>query len=265
MIFLRARQLVNRQLAAEQHEAELSGQLVQAAKLASVGELAAGIAHEINNPLAIIAEEIGVLKDMLDPKFADEGTEMNLEEYLGIMYEAVFRCRDITRKLLTFVRQQEVKVRTHDLHQVLDDILDGVLNKELSIANVQVVHDDDSAVQPIITDGNQLIQVILNLVKNAIDAMAEGGTLTVQTTHKNDRVILSVKDTGGGMTAEQMERVFTPFFTTKYPGKGTGLGLRVRFSIIKSFGGNIYVNSVPDRGSIFTVELPYTYLDQGNE
>ena len=260
VMFLRARQLVKRQLASERHEAELSGQLVQAAKLASVGELAAGIAHEINNPLAIIAEEIGVLKDMLDPELAEEGEEINLEEHLGIMYEAVFRCRDITRKLLSFVRKAEVKVAIYDLHEVLDEILDGMLNNELAISNVQVVRDYDSAVQPIVTDRNQLIQVILNLVKNAIDAMAEGGVLTVQTAHKDDRVMFTVKDTGCGMTAEQLERVSTPFFTTKEPGKGTGLGLSVSFSIIKSFGGNIYVNSVPGRGSIFTVELPYTYL-----
>ena len=261
MIVFRARQLVNRQLAAEQTEAELSGQLVQAAKLASVGELAAGIAHEINNPLAIIAEEIGLLKDMLDPELAENGEEMNLEQHLDIMHEAVFRCRDITQKLLTFVRKTEVKIATHDLHDILDEVIDGMLNNEIAISNIKVVRDYDSAIQPIVTDRNQLIQVIVNIIKNAIDAMTKDGVLTVQTVHKDDRVIFSVKDTGCGMTAEQLERVFTPFFTTKNPGKGTGLGLSVSFSIVKSFEGNIYVNSVPDQGSIFTVELPYRPLE----
>ncbi len=102
-------------MAIEEHEAELSGQLVQAAKLASVGELAAGIAHEINNPLAIIAEEVGVLKDSLDPELAEEEDEpLDLAEHLDAIHDAVFRCRDITRKLLTFVRKAEVKVEPQD-------------------------------------------------------------------------------------------------------------------------------------------------------
>jgi two-component system NtrC family sensor kinase len=261
MIVLRARQLVKRQLASEKLEAELSGQLVQAAKLASVGELAAGIAHEINNPLAIIAEEIGVLRDMLDPEFAEEGEEMNLEEHLGIMHEAVFRCRDITRKLLSFVRKEEVNFASHDLHDILDEVLDGMLNNELAITNVEVVRKYDSGVQPIMTDRNQLIQVIVNLVKNSIDAMTKGGVLTVETAHKKDRVLVEVKDTGCGMSAEQMERVFTPFFTTKDPGEGTGLGLSVSFSIIKGFGGDMFVNSTPGEGSVFGVELPYSSVE----
>lgn len=258
VIVFRARQLVNRQLAAEKHEAALSGQLVQAAKLASVGELAAGIAHEINNPLAIIAEEIGVLRDSLDPEFAEEDEEIDLEEHLAIMHEAVFRCRDITRKLLTFVRKTEVNLATHDLHDLLDEVLDGILGNELTLSKVEVIRDYDPDIQPIVTDRNQLLQVVLNLCKNAIDAMNQGGVLTVHTLHRDDRVTFTVEDTGCGMTTEQLQRVFTPFFTTKDPGKGTGLGLSVSFSIIKGFGGNMYVNSVPGRGSIFTVELPYT-------
>lgn len=257
IIVLRARQLVKRQMKTDRHKAELSGQLVHAAKLASVGELAAGIAHEINNPLAIIAEEIGVLKDMLDPEFAEEGEEIHLEEHLEIMYEAVFRCRDITRKLLTFVRKSEVRIETHDLHEILDEVLDGMLNNELSISKVESIREYDSDVRSIVTDRNQLIQVILNLVKNAIDAMPNGGRLTVQTSHSNDTAVFSIIDTGSGMSAEQVERVFTPFFTTKDPGKGTGLGLSVSLNVIRSLGGNIFVSSVPERGSVFRVELPY--------
>ena len=258
LFLVRARQLVGKQIAVERHEAELSGQLVHAAKLASVGELAAGIAHEINNPLAIIAEEVGVLKDSLDPELAETDDEpVDLQEHLQIIHEAVFRCRDITRKLLTFVRQTAVRVEEHHVHDILDDVLDGILGNELSLSNVAVARRYDDGVTPMLTDHNQLVQVFVNLVKNAIDAMHGGGTLTVTTSNRPDGVTIAVKDTGCGMTAVQLERVFMPFFTTKEPGKGTGLGLSVSYSIIKSLGGTCYVESAPGRGSTFTIDLPY--------
>ncbi len=258
VILVRARQVVSKQIAVEQHQAELSGHLVHAAKLASVGELAAGIAHEINNPLAIIAEEVGVLKDSLDPALADEDDEsLDLEEHLNIVHDAVFRCRDITRKLLTFVRQTEVRVESHHIHEILDAVLVGILGNELSISNVEVVREYDDRIPEILTDRNQLVQVFVNLIKNALDAMPEGGILKVATEHRDSRASISVTDTGCGMTAEQLERVFMPFFTTKEPGEGTGLGLSVSYSIIKSVGGICYVDSKPGRGSTFTVELPY--------
>jgi two-component system, NtrC family, sensor kinase len=260
VILVRTRQVVGRQLAAERQEAELSGQLVHAARLASVGELAAGIAHEINNPLAIIAEEVGVLQDSLDPELAMEDDEpVDLPERLEAIYEAVFRCRDITRKLLTFVRQTEVKVEPHYIREILNEVLDVLLGNELSYSNVEVIRDYDYSIPQILTDRNQLIQVFVNLVKNALDAMEGmpgGGTLTVTTRRVGDNASISIKDTGCGMTPDQMERVFMPFFTTKEPGKGTGLGLSVSYSIIQSFGGAFYVESAPAKGSTFTVELP---------
>ncbi len=257
VILVRTRQVVGSRLAAEQYEAELSGQLVHAAKLASVGELAAGIAHEINNPLAIIAEEVGVLKDSLDPDLVQEGDEpVDLPEHLDAIHEAVFRCRDITRKLLTFVRQTEVKVEPHLIREILNDVLDVMLGNELAISNVEVVRSYDTSIPPILTDRNQLVQVFVNLVKNAMDAMPKGGTLTITTARKGDWASISIRDTGCGMTPDQMEKVFLPFFTTKDPGKGTGLGLSVSYSIIQAFGGAFYVDSAPGKGSVFTVELP---------
>jgi two-component system NtrC family sensor kinase len=259
VILLRARQLVGKQLAVERHEAELSGQLVQAAKLASVGELAAGIAHEINNPLAIIAEEVGVLKDSLDPALADANDPpVDFPERLQAIHEAVFRCRDITRKLLGFVRQTEVKLERHDLHALLDDVLDGMLGNELAISSVTVQRAYDPSVAEILTDRNQLVQVLVNLVKNAADAMQpRGGTLTVTTQHRGDRVAIAVADTGCGIASDQLERIFMPFYTTKDPGRGTGLGLSVSYTIVKNFGGTVRVDSAPGRGSTFTLELPY--------
>jgi two-component system, NtrC family, sensor kinase len=257
VILVRARQLVGKQLAVEQHEAELSGQLVQAAKLASVGELAAGIAHEINNPLAIIAEEVGLIKDMMDPELAQDETPLDIGEHLEAIHEAAFRCRDITRKLLTFVRQAEVKLEQHHVNKILNEVLDGMLNNELRISNVEVFKIYDPEIPAIVTDRNQLVQVFVNLVKNAIDAMAGGGKLTVRTVHHQDHCVIAISDTGCGMTAEQIEKVFMPFFTTKEPGKGTGLGLSVSLSIIKNFNGKMYVESAPGQGSAFIIELPY--------
>jgi two-component system NtrC family sensor kinase len=257
VILIRTRQVVGTQLAAERHEAELSGQLVHAAKLASVGELAAGIAHEINNPLAIIAEEVGVLKDARDPELAEEDDEpLDVSEHLDAIHEAVFRCRDITRKLLMFVRQTDVNFAPHRLDTLMDEVLDVMLGNELAMSNVNVVRRYDPSVPEISTDRNQLLQVFVNLVTNAMDAMPNGGVLTVQTAWSEEKVSLSVEDTGVGMTSEQMKRVFMPFFTTKDPGKGTGLGLSVSNSIIQGFGGSFYVESAPDQGSTFTVDLP---------
>ncbi len=257
VILIRTRQVVGVQLATERHTAELSGQLVHAARLASVGELAAGIAHEINNPLAIIAEEVGVLKDSLDPSLASDDDEpLDLAEHLDAIHDAVFRCRDITRKLLGFVRQKDVQVEPHALHDVLDEVLDVLLSNELVISNVEVERRYDPRVGRILADRPQLVQVFVNLVKNAMDAMEGGGRLTVSTVLHGPMAAASFRDTGCGMSAEQLERIFMPFFTTKEPGKGTGLGLSVSYTIIRNLGGAVYVDSAPGEGSNFTVELP---------
>ncbi len=257
VILIRARHVVGAQLATERHEAELSGQLVQAAKLASVGELAAGIAHEINNPLAVIAEEVGVLQDALDPTLASEDDEpVDTPERLQAIRDAVFRCRDITRKLLTFVRQKDFQVEPHDLHDILDEVLDVLLGNELVISNVAVERRYDTGVGPILADRNQLVQVFVNLVKNAMDAMAGGGRLTVSTRLHGGMAAVSFRDDGCGMSPEHLERIFMPFFTTKDPGRGTGLGLSVSYTIIRNLGGAFYVDSTLGEGSTFTVELP---------
>ena len=258
VILVRARFLAGQQVAVQRHEAELSGQLVQAAKLASVGELAAGIAHEINNPLAIIAEEAGLLKDSLDPELDEDDEEpLDLQEHVDIIHEAVFRCRDITRKLLTFVRQTDVRLELHHPHRILDDVLGGLLGNELSISGIEVVRQYDPSVPELVVDSNQMVQVFVNLVKNAMDAMADGGVLTVSTQNRGDRTAIMVTDTGCGMTAEQLERAFLPFFTTKAAGKGTGLGLSVSCTIIQNLGGRCFAESTRGKGSIFTVELPH--------
>ena len=160
-----------------------------------------------------------------------------LEERLGEIHTAVFRCRDITRKLLTFVRQTDIKLESQNIEPLLDEVIGGMLGKELLLSNVQVVKDYGPNPRPLITDRNQLVQVFVNLVKNAIDAMPSGGSLTVRTRYASENVEIVVQDTGTGIPASQIDKLFMPFFTTKAPGKGTGLGLSVSASILKNFGG----------------------------
>jgi two-component system NtrC family sensor kinase len=256
VIIYRARRVVRKQRHIDAQEAELSGQLVQAAKLATVGELAAGIAHEINNPLAIIAEEAGLVRDKLDPAMGFPLTDDDLRDHLANIHEAAFRARDITRKLLGFVRQTEVDLGHHNLRDILDHVVDGLLGSEIETSNIRVVRDYSPSIPGVLTDRNQIEQVLLNLVKNACDAMDGDGTLTLHVSATPTHVSASVSDTGCGMGPDLREKIFMPFFTTKDVGKGTGLGLSVSYGIVKSLRGDIYVDSKPGVGSMFTVELP---------
>jgi two-component system NtrC family sensor kinase len=246
-----------RQVEIRQESDTTRAQLGHAAKLASVGELASGIAHEINNPLASINEEAGLLKDLLDPSMGQTIGREEIVRYLDSIQESVFRCRDITRKLLKFVRRTDVSLSPQNIHARIDAVIDGILGHELSVSNIKVERQYAEDIPDIITDGNQFEQVLLNIVNNAIDAMhGEAGSITIQTVRRDDQIRIAVTDTGEGMTSELMENIFMPFYTTKEVGKGTGLGLSVSYGIMKSLGGNIEVQSVYGRGSTFTLVLP---------
>lgn len=254
IIVSRSRQLVKLQ----EESLQTKTQLEHAAKLASVGELAAGIAHEINNPLAIISEESGLMKDLMDPRFGEEVTQDELREHLDEIHNAVFRCRDITRKLLGFVRQTDIKLAPHDVHKLLNDVLDGFLSREMATSNIELVREFEEYLPPIITDILQLEQVFLNIINNAIDAMGDAPRkITVKTTVDDKYVYIAISDTGKGIASDEINDIFLPFFTTKEVGKGTGLGLSVSYGIIKSFGGRIMVESTRGKGSVFTVVLPF--------
>jgi two-component system, NtrC family, sensor kinase len=256
VIWVRTKQVVRQRRQAKRTEAELAGQLVHASKLAAVGELAAGIAHEINNPLAIIAEEAGLVKDLMDPSLGGSPASANLGPHLDTIHKAVFRCRDITRKLLGFVRQTDLRLEPTNVNEITDGVVEGLLGPNLAVSKIEVVKDFCPGVWPVLADRSQLEQVLLNLINNAIDAMQGRGRLTLRTICRGDTVAVSVADTGHGIDPADVDRIFTPFYTTKDPGKGTGLGLSISYSIIKSLGGRLYVNSAPGRGATFTVELP---------
>jgi len=250
-----------------QQESDISrAQLEHAAKLASVGELAAGIAHEINNPLAAINEEAGLLKDLMDPSLGRQLKPDDLKNHLDSIQESVFRCRDITRKLLGFVRRTDVDLKDQDVHELLDKVIDGILGHEMTVSNIDVVRRYDRSVPKLVTDSNQLQQVMLNILNNAIDAMEDKpGTITAVTELVDSMVRISLSDTGKGMTPQQMEKIFVPFYTTKEVGKGTGLGLSVSYGIVKNLGGKIEVSSQPGKGTTFTLVLPVTHHGSGSE
>ncbi|MBN1211007.1 MAG: histidine kinase [candidate division Zixibacteria bacterium] len=253
IIINRARKLVSMQMESDRTRAQLE----HASKLASVGELAAGIAHEINNPLAVISEEAGLMKDLMNPEFGEVTKPEELTEYLDNIQESVFRCRDITRKLLGFVRKTEIDLKPHNIHKLINGVMDGFLSKEMAVDDIDVIRNYASDIPPLVTDGNQLQQVLLNIFNNASDAI-EGrpGKITIATSADNEYVYIAISDTGKGMTQEQMNKIFLPFYSTKEVGKGTGLGLSVSYGIIKSLGGKIEVKSKPGEGSTFTISLP---------
>ena len=207
----------------------------------------------------MVAEKAGLVRDLLDPKFGKHPAAADLRRHLEVIEEAVFRCAEITRQLLGFVRQADVRLVTRDLHDLIDELIEGLLGPELHAASLSVKKDYDRTIGPVTTDPGRLQQVLLNLVKNALDAIqgVDGpGTITVTTRAKGENFLVKVADNGCGMTPEQLEKVFMPFFTTKEPGKGTGLGLSVSYGIIEGLGGRLSAASARNSGSEFTIELP---------
>lgn len=231
-------------------------QLEHASKLASVGELAGGIAHEINNPLAIVASEVGLIRDIMDPEFGLEFSCENIEPHLQNIYDATFRCRDITRKLLSFVRHDDIELKQHNINDIINDLVDGFFERSLSVSNIKMNLNLQENLPVITTDGNQLRQVILNIINNAVDSITPPGEIEINTSCENTLITIGITDTGKGIKKEDIDKIFMPFFTTKEVGKGTGLGLSVSYGIIKNLGGNIEVESIYKKGTTFKVKLP---------
>jgi signal transduction histidine kinase len=226
--------------------------LIQAAKLAAVGEMAAGIAHELNNPLTSVT---GFSELVLENLPQDTEAHRDLE----LVLKEARRARDVVRRLLDFARQSE-STRSHaSLNEVVDDVI--ALSRHLiQTSGVELTVHLLPDLPWASMDTNQMKQVLLNLVHNALQAMPEGGVMEIksETASKNDRnwVMVSVRDTGVGITQAEQVRIFEPFYTTKGNRGGTGLGLSVTYGIVTDHGGQIDVESQPGVGSTFTVWLP---------
>ncbi len=231
---------------------ELEGQLTQAEKLSSIGLLAAGVAHEVNTPLAVISSYAQMLAKQVNG-------DAKKSELLDKITRQTFRASEIVNSLLNFSRTSSTEFTSVDLNRVIQDTL-MLLEHQLKVARVKVVQDLQAQLPPIYGNTGKLQQVFLNLFLNAKDAMPSGGTLMVATQNGHS-VQVTVTDTGGGIAQEHIHRIYDPFFTTKNKPKtghsgGTGLGLSVTYGIIQEHAGKIRVNSKPGEGTTFTMEFP---------
>ncbi|OGP74403.1 MAG: hypothetical protein A2W09_00890 [Deltaproteobacteria bacterium RBG_16_50_11] len=225
-------------------------QLVGSEKLASLGKLAAGIAHEINNPLGGILIYASLMMEDLTQEDTRRG---DLER---IVQEAS-RCKEIVKSLLQFARQTEPKMEPTDINRAITDGLFFLENQAL-FHNIKIMKKLDPFLPLVRGNGSQLKQVFMNIIVNAAEAMVGNGTLTIITSLGPDRktVFVEFTDTGEGIPEENLTRIFDPFFTTKDVGKGTGLGLSTSYGIVEDHGGKISVRSKVGEGSTFTIELP---------
>lgn len=223
-------------------------------KLSSIGRLAAGVAHEINNPLAIINEKAGLMRDLLQ-RVPDFPYREKFELLITAIINSVDRCRNITHRLLGFARRMDVQIEVLDVNEVIQEVL-GFLEKEALYRNIDLRLNLAPNLAKIASDRGQLQQVFLNILNNAFAAVPDGGRVSVTTWESDDeRIGVSIQDNGQGMSPETLQHIFEPFFTTK-KGSGTGLGLPITYGIVKKLGGCIEVQSEENRGSTFIVYLP---------
>ncbi len=256
MNYRTSRMVVNWIEEADKKREEAIAQTEHSAKLASIGRLAAGVAHEINNPLAIINEKAGLLKDLL---MITEEAEPCREKFLPIINSisgSVDRCRTITHRLLGFARRMDVRIEEIDLNDAINEVI-GFLEREILYRDIRLDLRLSPNLPRIESDRGQLQQVFLNIVNNAIDAVDDEGHITIETAVADaSHLKVLISDDGHGIPKEVLKHIFEPFYTTKEKGKGTGLGLSLSYGIIQRLGGNIEVDSVLNKGTTFTILLP---------
>ena len=252
----------------------LSGQLVRATQLAELGEMAAGFAHEINNPLQIINNEQALMKDFFlelreKGDLRDSELTKELEESMDEIHAQIGRCTRITQAILKFGRKNEPATKSIELKNFINEV-SGMVEQRANVHAIEIIKNIPEDLPPVKADPTQLHQVFLNLFNNAIDAIIErygasGGRLEVTAEiNENDFFRITVSDNGAGISEENMSKVFSPFFTTKPVGKGTGLGLSVCYGIVREMGGEMKVESKKDRGTVFTVILPPSRKQAGS-
>jgi two-component system NtrC family sensor kinase len=224
-------------------------QLIHAGKMAALGELAAGVAHEINNPLTGVLTFSSLLLKKIDDNHP-------WKRDLDTIVQQTTRCRNIVKGLLDFARQRKPDKKEWDIYNLIENTL-TLVEKQAPFRNIQIVKDFEGQVPLLFVDGDQIQQVFMNILLNAADAMGEnGGTLTIRTNLRDGMAEVVFSDTGHGISKEHISKLFDPFFTTKQTGKGTGLGLAISYGIIQGHSGDIKVESELGKGSTFRVRLP---------
>ena len=242
---------------ADREQEMMNEQVIEAGKLASVGELAAGIAHEINNPIAIMVEEAGWIGDLLhEEDFQDSENLAEFKRALDQIRVQGERCKEITHKLLSFARRTDPRVREVQMNDLIEEIV-GVTEQRSRFSNVKISLKLDPSLPVVAASPSEMQQVLLNLINNAIDAIGTGGgEVSITSRVDGEKVVIDVQDTGHGIPKAILPRIFDPFFTTKPVGKGTGLGLSICYGIVKKLGGEITVNSAVGLGTSFHIHLP---------
>jgi two-component system NtrC family sensor kinase len=235
------------------------GQILQSERMAAVGRLASGVAHEINNPLAIISGISGFLSELVEDEGDVDGTEIlqELKEALPRIEKQIERGRDITHRLLRFARKPEMPIELADANTVLKEIL-PFFEKECRLAGIDIHCDCEQDLPKIAIDETQLQEILMNLTKNAMDALTGkgGGNIWLEAHQDAGKVLITVCDDGPGIDDAIRDRLFDPFVSTKSITQGTGLGLAVCYTIVKRCDGEIRVFSGPDGGACFKVFLP---------
>jgi two-component system NtrC family sensor kinase len=251
----------------EQERDAFYQELLRNSRAAGLGELASSIAHDLNNPLAIMHEEAGWIQDLL--RKPDAKGQATLEEIANSAAQIeiqIRRSRDITKRILDWTREGGARTERSDFNSLFNKTL-YLIEGELQPGGVKVVKDFAEGIPPVQGSACEWQQVFLNLIKNALDAMrpSGGGVLTLATRDEGGFVRATIRDNGPGIEPEKLERIFDPFFTTKQPGEGTGLGLPISRWIAKKQGGRIEVESVPGQGAVFHVLAPKADKALGGE
>jgi len=252
------RWLLNQNRRAREEKCLLDRQLIQSQKLAAIGQLSSGIAHEINNPLAIIGQEVEWVCHLLgnDAFRGIEGID-DVNDSLREIVRQVERCGEITHKLLDFARKREPLIQPADVNRLIEDMV-RLVELEARGKRIRLGRQYAPDLPPVRTDPPLLRQVILNLINNAVQAVEEnGGSIMIGTSPAGPNgVRITVSDTGCGIPSEFLDKIFDPFFTTKSPGKGTGLGLSLCHGILTRLGAHIDVASTVGQGTTFTIIHP---------
>ncbi|MBW2193934.1 MAG: ATP-binding protein [Deltaproteobacteria bacterium] len=247
--------MVNKIYLADKAKAEALAAMEQNCQMASIGQLAAGVAHEINNPLALINETAGYVNDLFIIK-KQYSKDDDLLENIDYILEAVERCATITRQLLGFARKFDVKIQKVNLREIISEVL-VFHTKEAEYRDINVYVDIPKDIPEIETDRGKLQQVLLNLINNAFQALDNGCKLNIDAAPEGrHKVSITISDNGCGMPEENLSKIFESFFTTKEKGEGTGLGLAITYGLIKKLHGNISVKSKEMEGTTFIITLP---------